>query len=268
VHHCPFPEPDPALIDARLSEDMDALLRLVSLGSAARNIVKIKVRQPLAEIKVQAGTDADREAVERFADQMAEELNLKKVTLHHAGNGSLLQYEVKANMKSLGPKFGNRLKAVQVAIAAADPAVLAEKVQAGQTVELQCSDGPATLEPTDLIVQPKVGEGFAGLADRGTQLLLDARITPELAQEGMAREVIRYVQNARKDAGLNMEDRIVLYLGATSETLAKAIVTHLAYIAAETLTAMWADQPLGPGAFRIEVRIEGQSLVIELRKKD
>ena len=96
---------------------MESLLRLVSLGSAARNAVKIKVRQPLAELKVQPANDSDRRAVERFADQIQEELNVKKVTIHDPATGPLLTQEVKANMKTLGPKFGPRLKDVQTAIA-------------------------------------------------------------------------------------------------------------------------------------------------------
>src|SRR5262249_44866939 len=82
VHLCEYPQADESLVDADLSADMDALLRLVSLGSAARNTVKIKVRQPLAEMKVQPADDRDRRAAERFADQVCEELNVKKVTVH------------------------------------------------------------------------------------------------------------------------------------------------------------------------------------------
>jgi isoleucyl-tRNA synthetase len=266
VHLCPYPQSDENLIDAELSADMEALLRIVSLGSAARNLVKIKVRQPLAELKIQPGSDADRRAVERFADQVCEELNLKKTTLHERGNGALLKYEIKPNMKSIGPKFGGRLKAVQAAIAAADPAAVAERAQAGLAVELAASDGPLTLEPSDVVVTPKTAEGWAGLADRGTQLLLDARITPALAQEGMAREVIRHVQNSRKDAGLQMEDRIVLHLGTEATSLAQAVQLHKAYIAAETLVVEWRGAPLGAGAFRAEAKVDGQKLVIELRK--
>ncbi|HWY85689.1 MAG TPA: DUF5915 domain-containing protein, partial [Gemmataceae bacterium] len=266
VHHCPFPEINEGWVDAALSTDMDALLRIVSLGSAARNLVKIKVRQPLAELKVAPGNDAERRAVLRFADQVCEELNLKKTTLHDSGNGPLLSYEIKPNMKTAGPKFGNRLKAVQAAIAAADPAQVAEKVHAGHEVELPGADGAVTLDPGDLVVTPKTSDGWAGLADRGTQLLLDARITPSLAQEGIAREVIRHVQNSRKDAGLQVEDRIILYLGTDSATLAQAIETHRAYIAAECLVAQWATRPLGEGAFHVEVKVDGQGLVIELRR--
>jgi isoleucyl-tRNA synthetase len=265
VHLADFPEVDESLIDEELSRDMQALLRLVSLGSAARNMVKIKVRQPLAELKVQPGTEADRRAVERFADQIEEELNLKKVTLY-TGNGSLLQFEVKLNMKSVGPKFGHRLKEVQVALSSENPAAVAQKVQNGLAVELKLGDEIISLEPTDLIVQPKTADGFAGLADRGTQLLLDARITEELALEGLAREVVRHVQNSRKDAGLQMEDRIEAFLQTDSAKLQQAIQKHRDYIANECLVARWSDKPLGDGAFRAQVKVDGQPLTIELRK--
>ena len=266
VHLCDYPQADEPLIDKQLSQDMEALLRLVSLGSAARNTVKIKVRQPLAELKVQPGNDADRRAVERFADQICEELNLKKVTLHDPMKGPLLQFEVKLNMKNAGPKLGPRIKDVQAWLAKQSAADLAEKVQAAKPVEIMLGDEPLTLEPTDLAVQVKGTDGWAGLADRGTQLALDTRITEALAQEGMAREVIRHVQSARKDADLQMEDRIVLHLGTESPALAKAIAAHRDYIAAETLVAEWSEKPLEGEAYRTTVKVEGQVLHIALRK--
>src|SRR5262249_40221197 len=125
VHLCDYPQANAALEDERLSENMNALLRLVTMGSAARNSVKIKVRQPLAELKVQPGNDAERRAVERFSDLLRDELNIKKVTLHDPKAGPLLRVEVKPNLKTLGPRFGAGLKDVQAAIAAADPNELA-----------------------------------------------------------------------------------------------------------------------------------------------
>jgi isoleucyl-tRNA synthetase len=206
--------------------------------------------------------------VERFADQICEELNIKKVTLHDPKQGSFLRYEVKPNPKSLGPKFGSRLKEIQTALAAMDPAVVAEKLQAGKTLELTGIEGNVVLEASDFFQQWKAAEGWAGVVDRGTQVAVDIRITEALAQEGMAREVVRQVQKARKDAGLQMEDRIELYLGTDSAKLQAAIEAHGAYIASESLTAKWARQLLGEGAYRVEVKIEGQSLTIELRKID
>jgi isoleucyl-tRNA synthetase len=274
VHLCPYPEVNEALIDEELSADMEALLRLVKLGSAARNTVKLKVRQPLAELKVQPSQQLDeqgnlrfrdRQAVERFADQVAEELNIKKVSLHE-GNGPLLFFDVKANPKTLGPKVGPRLKEVQTALSAADAAAVAAKLKTGEPYELACPGGPVKLEPGDVFVQSRAAEGWAGVEDRGTQVALDARVTEELALEGMAREVVRHVQQARKDAGLEMEDRIVLYLHTDAERLKKAIETHRDYIRTETLVGEWASQPLGEGAYRADVKVDGQPLRIELRK--
>ena len=116
------------------------------------------------------------------------------------------------------------------------------------------------------IAEPIAVPGFGGLADHGTQLLLDARITPELEAEGLAREVIRHVQSSRKEAGLEMDDRIALHLDASDAKLAAAAVAHRDYIGNETLTTQWSDTPLGAGAFRAEVKVEGKPLVIELRK--
>ena len=246
---------------------MDALLRIVSLGSAARNSVKIKVRQPLAELKVQPANDADRRAVERFADQIIEELNVKKVTLARLRDGAAAEAEVKANMKALGPKFGPRLKDVQAAIAGMPAAMLAEKVQPGQPFELVMVGGAVTLEPGDLVVQQSAPEGWAGVADRGTQVLIDARLTDELKREGMARDVVRQVQELRKKADLQMEDRIELYLGTQSQMLRAAIDAHRDYIAAETLTVKWASAPFDGEAHCAEVKIDGQALTIMLRKE-
>jgi isoleucyl-tRNA synthetase len=268
IHLCDFPRVEESLIDADLSVEMDRLLDLVSLGLAARNSVKIKVRQPLAELKVQPAGEDDRRAVERFGDQLREELNVKKVSLHDPQRGPLLVPVVKPNMKTLGPKFGARLKDVVAAIAAANPAALAAKVRAGETIELPLPGGETVqLDPADLVVQVKAAEGWAGVVDRETQVALDTRITEELADEGIARDVVRHVQEQRKEAGLEMEDRIALYLGTESDKLRRAIAKFRDYIAAETLTVEWSTEPLqGVGVHRCTVKVDGQPLMIELKK--
>ncbi len=266
VHLCEYPRVDESLIDEELSADMDALLRLVSLGSAARNVLKVRVRQPLAEMKVQPGDERDRRAVERFADQVCDELNVKKVTLHEPAAGPLLVQEVRANPRTLGPKFGTRMRQVQTAIAAAPAAELAAKVQAGEPFELLTPGGPVTLEPADVVVQQRAAEGWAGVVDRGTQVALDGLVTEALAREGMARDVVRQVNDQRKEAKLEMEDRIVLYLGTPSEKLRQATDAHRDYITRETLTALWSASPLEGEAHRAKVKVEGQELTIELQR--
>jgi len=242
------------------------LLRLVRLGSAARNTMKIKRRQPLAEMKVQPADERDRRAVERFADQICEELNVKKVTLHEPAQGSLLQHDFRPNPKSLGPKLGPRLKEVLSALTALDPGELGAGLESGKPVILKCASGEVTLEAADFFKQVKAAEGWIGIAEGGTQVALDVRITESLAQEGMAREVVRHVQELRRTAKLEMENRIVLYLGTSSAPLQKAIAAHQKYIMSETLTTQWSEHPLGDGAFHVDVKMDGQPLRIELKK--
>jgi isoleucyl-tRNA synthetase len=266
IHLCDYPTVDEGLIDEQLTDDMSALLRLVSLGSAARNTVKIRVRQPLAEMKVQPAGPPDRRAVERFGEQIREELNVKAVTLHDPSAGDLLQQEVKPNMKTLGPKFGPRLKDVVAAITATPAAQLVGSVQKGEPFELKTASGPALLEPADLVVTQKAPEGWAGVVDRGTQVLLDVRITEDLAREGMARDVIRHVQNLRKDAKLDLSDHIALRLDTSSAQLRAAIDCHRDDIATATQTDRWVTQPLDGEGHKSSVKVEGQELTIELAR--
>jgi isoleucyl-tRNA synthetase len=265
IHLEDYPAPDAKMIDEVLSEDMEALLHLVTLGSASRNTVKIKVRQPLAELRVLPGNDADRRAILRFADQLCEELNLKKASLHDASAGPLLVPEIKANAKNLGPRFGQRLKDVQQAILKADPLELLKKAQTGAPFQLVHGAETFDLEPADLFISLKAQEGWTGVADRDTQVALDTRITEVLALEGMARDIIRQVQDLRKKSGLEMEDRIILHLETPSELLGKSIAGHRDYIASETLVLNYsATAPTD--AQVAQVKIETHELTITLKK--
>jgi isoleucyl-tRNA synthetase len=266
IHHCNFPEVEESLIDAELSADMEALLRLVSLGSAARNSVRIKVRQPLAEIIIQPANEAERHAVQRFAEQISEELNLKRVTLHDPAEGPLLSYEVSPNLKTLGPKFGERLREIRRALAELEANSLAAKVQAGENIEIDCTGTTVLLDASDILLKAKAADGWAGLIDHGTQLLLDVRINEELAREGMAREIVRHVQELRKKSGLEMEDRIALHFATESPELRQAVEAHSSYIAAETLAVEWPNAPLDGDSHAISVKVDRHPLTIQLRK--
>ncbi len=265
VHWCEFPKADATLIDEKLSGDMQALLRLVSLGSAARNTVKIKVRQPLAEMRVQPADDQDRRAVERFGDQICEELNIKKVQVHEVSAGPMLQRSIEGNRKNMGPKFGERLGAILADLA--KPNEERDRALAtGNPWTLTVAGEPVELAASDVTVKYKSPEGWAGVVDKGTQVMVDTRITTALVEEGMAREVIRHVQDLRKKSGQEMEDRIVLYLGTEDPGLKSAISTHQAYIMSETLTTTWSETPLADGAASSQVEIDGKRLTIQLSK--
>ena len=262
VHLARWPFADESMEDPALSEEMEALLRLVSLGLSARNNSKIKVRQPLAEIVIAPGTEAEARAALRFADQITEELNIKKVVVHPAAAGPLLTAEVRLNLKTCGQRLGARLKEAQAALAAHDPTGVAGKLLAGGTVEISTSGGPELLTAADVQISHKGREGFAGVADRATQVALDTRITHELALEGMARDIIRQVQELRKQSGLQMEDRIQLYLASDNPKVTEAIEAHRAGIAAETLTTHWK----AGGGHAASVQVDGAKLEIQLEK--
>jgi len=119
------------------------------------------------------------------------------------------------------------------------------------------------LDATDIVIEYKAAAGWAGVAEKGTQVAVDARVTDELAREGAARDIIRHVQDHRRNSGLNMEDRIVLYLHTESEKLNTAIEAHRDHIAAETLTVQWSEVPVGEV---VEVKIDGQVLRIGVQK--
>jgi isoleucyl-tRNA synthetase len=172
-------------------------------------------------------------------------------------------------MQTLGRKFRERLQEMLTAIAAADPDALAARVQASQMFDLDAPGGSVTLAPEDVIVALQAPEGWVGASVDGIEVLLDIRVSEELAREGLAREVVRRVQDARKNARLNMEDHISLCLDTESVPLRQAIEEHRTYIGIQTQADEWvrADQTAGYYQEKEKVTIDGAALRIALRKK-
>jgi isoleucyl-tRNA synthetase len=264
VHLCDYPVVNESLIDEQLSAEVEALLRLVALGLAARNSAKIKVRQPLHEIRIQPriGSLAELHAIIRFTDQIGEELNVKHVGRHDSDvSGSLLTTKVRFNKKSAAPKLGPLFRQAEAALAAYDAGKLYEDVS-----QFPVRYEGNSLSKDDFVFEFIGEQGWVGVADHGTQVALDTRIPDDLAKEGMAREVVRHVQDTRKKTGLEMEDRIELSLITDSEKLQQAIAAHMDYIAGETLATKWAAGPLNGDAHQASVSVDGQPLQIALRK--
>jgi isoleucyl-tRNA synthetase len=266
VHLCDFPHPDESLIDATLSADTEALLRLVSFGLSARNAAKIKVRQPLAEIKILPASEPERRAIARFTDQISEELNVKKVKVHNLTDGPLLSFDVKPNLKTLGPRLGEKLKEVQGALASLDLTAMAAKIQAGESLEIRAGATALVLSQNDLLIQAKAADGWSGLVDGRTQIALDIRITEDLACEGTAREMVRHIQELRKNSGLEIEDRIRLRVETDSAAVRRAIEAHRDYICGETLAIEIGVEPLDGAAHKVNIKFQGQAVSIELAK--
>jgi isoleucyl-tRNA synthetase len=261
VHLESYPTVDESLIDSELSEDTDQLLSLVSMVAVARkNGGQEKVRQPLAEVRIFAGNDAMKRAVIRFTDQIVVESNIRKVTLV---DSPPLAASAKLNMKTAGAKIGPNRKEVDAAMKAISADELAKRFRAGP-VEF----GGVMLDAEDITIQYHAPDGWAGVADRGTQVGIDIRITPELRAEGLSRDVIRLVQENRKKARLELADKIVLHVATTSEELGDVIVTHKdAIMAAVQAVEIVAGQFELASVFGV-TNLEVGQLTIGIRKAD
>ena len=263
VHHTPFPQANAAMIDETLSARVAACIRLVSLGRSARKEANLKVRQPLAEMVVVPANDLEREAVELFGEHFLEELNVKTVSLRDSADGKYT-VRVEPNMKTVGPKFGRNVSAAREQIVTLDGRAVQSAFDRGESFPVVIDGSTTLLTREDVSVRFVFAEGFAGAVDGKTVVLLDSKITPELRNEGLARDIVRNVQNLRKDAGLDLADRIVLSLTTGSRAMQEAIAQCASYIAKETLAAKVVAEPLEHAVGKIDVEIDGPENAITI----
>ena len=259
VHLLDFPEPDESLEDGALELGMEAARRAVELGRAARAQAGVKVRQPLRKAVIVA-TDREREQIQRLSDLVAGELNVKEIEFV-AEEAELVTYEVKPNYRSLGPRFGRLMPQAAAAVQALDPAAVAEAVAGERRVGIRVNGGEHELEPDDvtLVLQPL--DGYQVEAESGRAVALALELDDELRREGLAREVVHAVQNTRREAGLEVTDRIALRLGGDPELL-DAARAHEGYVAGETLATSVSYDAEGAAG----TQIEGRDLVITASK--
>jgi isoleucyl-tRNA synthetase len=270
VHLCEFPVADalPAR-DEGLEEAMTLARETVRLGLGARGKAKIKVRQPLGEAVVVAD-GRERAAIERLVDVVREELNVRRVRFVAAAE-ELGSYEVKANYRTLGPLFGKDMPRAADAIAALDRARVAAAVRdGGSAIGIAVAGREHTLSAEDVILTMKAPEGYSVEREGAHAVALDLAIDDDLRAEGQAREIVHAVQNARKTAGLEVENRIELRLDGDPALIAAA-EAHRDHLAGETLAV---ELTLTPGAesaveamdYSEQAEIDGLPLSIGLRR--
>jgi len=269
VHLCDFPagEALPSR-DEDLEQAMALARETVRLGLGARGKAKIKVRQPLAEAVVVAD-GRERAAIERLVEVVREELNVRRVRFVAAAE-ELGSYEVKANYRTLGPLFGKDMPLVAEAIAALDPAHVAACIRDGTAIGIGVQGREHTLSAEDVILTMKAPEGYSVEREGAHAVALDLTIDEDLLREGRAREIVHAVQNARKTAGLEVEDRIELALHG-DPALVAAADAHREYLVGETL-AVELELENGASAtaaamdYSEQTEIDGLPLSIGLRR--
>ncbi|HUE98606.1 MAG TPA: isoleucine--tRNA ligase [Anaerolineales bacterium] len=265
VHLAKWPEVLPEMIDESLNRDMALVMRLVSLGHSARQKANRKVRQPLAEAAFSVGNASERKAVEIYADLFMDELNVKQVRLLDASTEAL-SHTVKPLPKQLGQKYGNKFPAIQKAILAMNAEEAAHTLLEGESLKVPVNGDSYDVLPEEVEVKALAKEGFAVAEEGAYVAALVTELTPELVQEGLAREFVRRVQDLRKSAELDVADRIELFVEA-SAGLRSAIEAHSDYITAETLTSSLVFASPPEGASVVEDGFEGEKVIVGLKKK-
>jgi len=265
VHLCDYPEARLHEIDETLSAQMDTTVDVVSTALSLRTTTQLRVRQPLRELKVFTADETARTGLKRFERLVLEELNVKSLTVA-ADVGAFLKHSVRCNMKLVGPKYGPKAPRIQQTLVAMDPLEVAAKVREGAAVEVQLGDERFELAPEEVEVTATGPEHFVVAGDSRITVALDTEVTEDLRLEGLARDVVRHVQQLRKDLDLNMEDRIELSLKTDDEELTHAITTWHDYITAETLCVKLSDTLEAPS--QKTVRVGKGDLELWLKRRE
>ncbi len=218
------------MIDERLDTGMALARRLVELGRSARAEAKVKTRQPLQRALISSAAHGQLSAELRA--EVAAELNVVDVE-SFASAGDLVDHSAKGNFRNLGKRFGKQTPQVAAAIAAADATALAESLSTSGTATIDF-EGGVEVSADDVIISERPREGWSVVNEHGETIALDLRLTPELVRAGLAREVIRLVQEARKSNGYDVSDRIVLSWSGDGEA-AQALTDHADLVAREVL---------------------------------
>ncbi|WP_369200859.1 isoleucine--tRNA ligase [Streptomyces sp. PU-14G] len=238
VHLSAWPQADLSRIDPELSQDMLLVRRLVELGRASRAESGVKTRQPLSRALIAA--QGFETLSPEMRTQITEELNVEQLASLSEVGGSLVDTSAKANFRALGRRFGKDTQAVAQAIAGADAAALSVALREGNaTVEV---DGATVaLSPEEVIITETPREGWSVASDTGATVALDLEISPELRRTGLARDAIRLIQEARKNSGLDVADRIELRWQSADEEVSRALAEHTFLIAEEVLATEFAQ---------------------------
>ena len=255
VHLCDYPVADPAVVDDLLVERMKLLREIASLGRKARMDAKLKVRQPLAKVEVILAKDTHQAWLKAHDDLLRDELNVKQVEYAQQAS-DYITYEVLPNFKRLGPKLGKLMPKVKQRLSGAVGGLLLYELGATGRVSLDVEGQRVELDSEDLQVRLQAKPGWAAAHLPSCVVVLSTDLTPELVREGLARDLVRLIQERRKELDCQYTDRIQVGLVTESEELRQAIEENADFICGETLALGLGPDPLD-GAVAVEHDLAG-----------
>ena len=262
IHHTLWPKADQNAIDQKLINQMKLARETASQGLSARSNVGIKVRQPLAQVLVhvkEGRAELDEELIEIVQD----ELNVKDLSFVQDAK-SLLAYKVLPDNRALGPKYGADFPKVQAALSEQDPDEIVNLVNEGKNIPLELEGKQILLTAEEVLIRTEAAEGLSTVDSKLLTVAIDTEISAELRDEGLAREIIRRIQDFRKQADFDISDRISLVYQATP-TLQNAIETHRDYIMEETLTLEMSEGDPEKGMFSGSASFEDEEATLGLK---
>ncbi len=259
VHLCDFPVPDETAVHPEIEEQMDALVEVVQLGRACRNTANLKVRQPVQKLYVK-GASFDQ----AYQALCEDELNVKEVVFTEDAR-AFTTYQLKPQMRTLGPKYGKLLGKIGQALSQMDGNDVVDAFARGEEVTFTVDGTEVKLAAGDVLTEPMHKPGFTSAEDKGVTVVLDTNLTPALIAEGYAREVISKVQTMRKDAGFEVTDRIEIAFESGDE-VAQALATYEEMVCRTTLAVRIARGAAPEGWFARDWDINGKKASLAVTK--
>ncbi|NOZ07663.1 MAG: class I tRNA ligase family protein, partial [FCB group bacterium] len=232
VHLTDFPKADSSLIDTALINEVDAIITVVGMGRAARNKANIKIRQPLAEIVVH-GTSDLKTVVLRNEEQILEELNIKSLRFADM-ESEIITYDVKPNFALLGKRFGANLKNVTTALSEIAAEEVVKKVRKRLNITIKAGEQHFEIAPDELLISEVPVENYSVVSGQNIVVGINTVLSDGLIFEGMVRDLVRQIQNLRKDSGLRVEDRIKVAVSDHAE-IQTALNANRSYFLNEVL---------------------------------
>ena len=265
VHHCMWPTAEPlSESEQTLVDAMGTVRQAATLGHSVRSSNNLKVRQPLSQALI-ATDPRHREELTQLLDLLADELNVKTVTFV-AQEGELVTYRLLPVNRVLGPKYGQQFPMIRKALTEVEAGKAVATLHAGNPLDLTLADGSEiSLAPEEVLVQTQAREGFGVAGEGGLVVALDTQITPELELEGLAREVVRRVQELRKQADYDLTDRVRVEFKAEGK-LAEAIDVYRSGIADEVLADEMVAVAAPAGDATLEDEVDGYAIALAVRR--